>query len=57
MALFLSISLCDTGSFKCQVIKIFKKVNINNASLKTLLTLNKKEAYKDNQSIIYELNF
>lgn len=35
----------------------FKKVNINNASLKTLLTLNKKEAYKDNQSIIYELNF
>lgn len=35
----------------------FKKVDINNENLKALLTLNKKEAYKDNQSIIYELKF
>ena len=35
----------------------FKTVNVNNPNLKTLLTLSKKEVFKDNQSIIYELIF
>ena len=35
----------------------FQTVNVNDPNLKTLLTLSKKEVFKDNQSIIYELIF
>jgi hypothetical protein len=35
----------------------FQTVNVNEPNLKTLLTLSKKEVFKDNQSIIYELIF